>query len=121
VSAFLSDEWFFELNESLRRAGPAPLDESGAGLRLVFELTDGPASSPHALTFAVAEEGVSVTPGDHLAASAVIRISYDDAEALACGTLTSASAVRDGRLKIRGDVHGLVPLLSWLLGSRTEQ
>jgi SCP-2 sterol transfer family len=121
VSAFLSDQWFSELNDNLRLAGPAPLDESGVGLRLVFELTDGPPSVPHALTFAVDEDGVSVTPGDHLAASAVIRISYLDAEALAKGTLTSASAVRDGRLKIRGDVHGLVPLLGWLLGSRAEQ
>ncbi len=121
MSTFLSDQWFSELNESLRLAGPPPLEADGTGLRLVFELTDGPASSPRALTFTVAEEGVSATPGDHHGASAVIRISYRDAEALAGGTLTSASAVRDGRLKIRGDVHGLVPLLGWLLGARTEQ
>jgi hypothetical protein len=31
--------------------------------------------------------------------------------------LTSANGVREGRLKIRGDVHGLVPLLGWLLNA----
>jgi putative sterol carrier protein len=117
VSAFLSDEWLFELSETLRNAGPAPLAEGTSELRLVFELTDGPSSLPHALTFAVTQEGVSVTAGDHLAADAIIRISYSDAQALANGSITSANAVRDGRLKIRGDVHGLVPLLGWLLNA----
>jgi putative sterol carrier protein len=118
MSAFLSDEWLSNLSDALKDAGPAPLDEGAVEVRIVFELTDGPSSSPHAITFAVSRDGVTVEPGDHLAADAVIRISYDDAAALASGKLTSATAVRDGRLKIRGDVHGLVPLLSWLLAVR---
>jgi putative sterol carrier protein len=120
VSAFLSDEWFSSLSETLNNAGPAPLGEGAAEVRIVFELTDGPSSSPHAITFAVDRDGVTVQPGDHLAADAVIRISYDDAAQLASGRLTSANAVRDGRLKIRGDVHGLVPLLGWLLSATDE-
>jgi putative sterol carrier protein len=119
VSTFLSDEWFSDLSETLNNAGPAPLDEGDVEVRIVFELTDGPSSSPHAITFAVDRSGVTVQPGDHLAADAVIRISYADAVQLASGKLTSANAVRDGRLKIRGDVHGLVPLLSWLLAAST--
>lgn len=119
MSAFLSDEWFAGLSETLNNAGPAPLDEGAVEVRIVFELTDGPSSAPHAITFAVSRDGVTVQPGDHLAADAVIRISYDDAAQLASGKLTSANAVRDGRLKIRGDVHGLVPLLSWLLATST--
>jgi putative sterol carrier protein len=117
VSAFLSDEWFASLSETLNSAGPAPLDKGAVEVRIVFELTDSPSSSPHAITFTVASDGVTVQPGDHLAADAVIRISYNDAAQLASGKLTSANAVRDGRLKIRGDVHGLVPLLSWLLAT----
>jgi hypothetical protein len=117
VSAFLSDEWFSQLSETLQNAGPAPFDDGVVEVRIVFELTDGPSSLPHAITFAVTHDGVTVQPGDHLAADAVIRISYDDAADLASGQLTSAKAVRDGRLKIRGDVHGLVPLLSWLLAA----
>ena len=120
MSAFLSDEWLLDLNETLRSAGPAPLADDTSELRLVFELTDGPASLPHAVTFAVTTSKVSVTAGDHLAADAIIRISYRDAEALANGSLTSAHAVRDGRLKIRGDVHGLVPLLAWLIAVRAS-
>jgi hypothetical protein len=115
VSEFLSDEWFTELAETLRNAGPAPFDEGVVEVRIVFELTDGPPTLPHTITFAVTRDGVTVQPGDHHAADAVIRISYEDAAALATGQLTSAEAVRGGRLKIRGDVHGLVPLLTWLL------
>jgi putative sterol carrier protein len=118
MSAFLSDEWFSSLSETLKTAGPPPFDEGAVDVRIVFELTAGPSSSPHAITFTVNRDGATVQPGDHLAADAVIRISYDDAAELASGKLTSAKAVRDGRLKIRGDVHGLVPLLSWLLAAR---
>lgn len=120
MGAFLSDEWFSSLSETLKTAGPAPLDEGAVDVRIVFELTDGPSSSPHAITFTVTRDGASVQPGDHLEADAVIRISYDDAAELASGELTSATAVRDGRLKIRGDVHGLVPLLSWLLSATDD-
>ena len=115
MSEFLSDEWFSELGETLQNAGPAPFDEGVVEVRIVFELTDGPSSLPHSINFAVTRDGVTVQPGDHRAADAVIRISYNDAAELAKGQLTSAKAVRDGRLKIRGDVHGLVPLLTWLL------
>jgi hypothetical protein len=120
VSSFLSEEWFSSLGETLRNAGPAPFDEGSGDVRIVFELTDAPPSSPHAITFTVTQSGVSVLAGNDLAADAVIRISYKDAEELSSGTLTSATAVRDGRLKIRGDVHGLVPLLGWLLEAGTN-
>ncbi len=63
---------------------------------------------------------MSVRAGNREDADALIAIDYDDAKALANGSLTAAHAVRDGRLKIRGDVHGLVPLLEWLLGARSE-
>ena len=79
MSEFLSDEWFTELAETLRNAGPAPFDEGVVEVRIVFELTDGPSSLPHTITFAVTRDGVTVQPGDHHAADAVIRISYDDA------------------------------------------
>ena len=70
---------------------------------------------PHALSLSVSTDGASAEVGDHLAADAVIRLSYRDAEALTDGTLDSADALREGRLKVRGDIHGLVPLLAWLL------
>jgi putative sterol carrier protein len=115
VSAFLSAEWLAALNDTLRAAGPPPLDSTESAVRFVFEFTDGPSAMPHALSFGVTATGAVADIGDHLAADAVIRLSYRDAEALAEGTLDSSDALREGRLKVRGDIHGLVPLLAWLL------
>lgn len=63
-------------------------------------------------------QGASAELGDHLAADAVVRLSFKDAEALTSGTLESASALREGRLKVRGDVNALVPLLAWMQASK---
>jgi hypothetical protein len=118
VAAFLSAEWLATLNDTLSAAGPVPLDSSPSDFRVVFEFTDAPTSSPHALTFTINAEGASADAGDHLAANTVIRLSFKDAEGLTNGTLDSASALREGRLKVRGDIHALVPLLTWLLGAK---
>jgi hypothetical protein len=118
VAGFLSAEWLVALNDTLSAAGPAPLEQPDHVFRLVFEFTDGPSSLPHALTFSVSADGASADVGDHLAADAVIRLSFRDAEALTGGTLDSASALRDGRMKVRGDIQGLVPLLGWLQASK---
>jgi putative sterol carrier protein len=114
VTDFLSDEWMAALNETLSSAGPAPLVDASKVFRLVLEFSDGPAKAPHALTFCVSATGSTADLGDHLAADAVIRLSYADAASLTKGTLDSASALREGRLKVRGDVHSLVPLLGWM-------
>jgi len=118
VADFLSDEWMAALNETLSAAGPAPLVDPSRVFRLVLEFTDGSNNAPHALTFCVSATGSTADVGDHLAADAVIRLSYADAEALTKGTLDSASALREGRLKVRGDVHSLVPLLAWMQASK---
>ncbi|HVB51580.1 MAG TPA: SCP2 sterol-binding domain-containing protein [Acidimicrobiales bacterium] len=118
MAAFLSDEWMAALNRTLSAAGPAPLVDPSKVFRLVLEFTDGSSNAPHALTFCVSATGSTADVGDHLAADAVIRLSYADAEALTKGTLDSASALREGRLKVRGDVHSLVPLLAWLHASK---
>ncbi len=120
MSEFLSEAWFASLSDTLSKAGPPPADDAVEGLRYVVELIDAPSSLPQALTFAVDPDGISVRAGIHDDADALIAIDYDDAKALANGSLTAAHAVRDGRLKIRGDVHGLVPLLEWLLGARAD-
>lgn len=114
MAVFLSDEWFGELNESLRVAGPVPLDEGAATFRVVLEFPDAPPTGPHALTFTLSAQGASVDPGDHLAAEAVVRMRYLDAVALTTGKFDSATALREGRVKIRGDVNAIVPLLGWL-------
>ncbi|HEY5093150.1 MAG TPA: hypothetical protein VII60_07770 [Acidimicrobiales bacterium] len=114
MAAFLSAAWLSSLNDTLAAAGPAPLEDPGSIFRVVLELTDGPGSAPHALTFSVGASGAFAELGDHLAANAVVRLSFKDAEALTAGTLNSAVALREGRFKVRGDVQGLVPLIGWL-------
>ncbi len=115
MADFLSDDWFAALNETLRAAPRPPLGEDSPIYRIVLELADGPSTAPHALTLTVAPEGAYAEPGDHLAADTVVRLTYSDARALTNGELASGDALRDGRLKVRGDVHALVPLLAWLL------
>lgn len=117
---FLSAEWLSALNDTLATAGPAPLDD-GAAVTVVLEFADGPGNVPHALTFNVTPEGARARVGDDVAAQAVIRLSYRDAEALASGSLLSNVALREGRLKLRGDLHSMVPLLEWLLSAHPAE
>ena len=114
MADFLSVEWFEGLNEVLRVAGPVPLDGEDVTLRVVLQFSGAPSAQPHALTFTLRSEGASVEPGDHLAADALVRLAYADALALTSGNLDSATALREGRIKVRGDVNAVVPLLAWL-------
>jgi hypothetical protein len=114
VTDFLSAEWIAQLNETLRSAGPVPFEIDAPTVRVVLEFPDAPKSAPHALTFTLSAEGASVEAGDHLAADAIVQLSYADATSLTDGTIDSASALRDGRIKVRGDINAIVPVLGWL-------
>jgi hypothetical protein len=114
VADFLSSEWFRELNETLENADAVPLDAEASPIRVVIEFPDAPSKGPHALTFTIGPDGARVESGDHLAADAIVQLSYADASALTGGDVDSASALRDGRVKVRGDINAIVPLLSWL-------
>jgi hypothetical protein len=114
VADFLSSEWFADVNEMLGAAGPIPLEGAPSIFRVAIEFPDAPASGPHAMTFTMQAEGATLSPGDHLAADALVRLTYDDALALTSGRFDSASALREGRVKVRGDVNMIVPLLTWL-------
>lgn len=113
MSDFLTSEWFEETNRTLAGAGIGPA-QSGEALRVVFQLEGEPSSLPHAFTFTLAPEGARVDPGDHLAAHTMIRLRYDDARRITRGDLDGATALREGLLKVRGDVNGLVDVLEWL-------
>jgi hypothetical protein len=114
VSEFLSTQWFDDLNENLRHTDPIPLDANSSAFRVVLEFVDGPTSLPHAITFTMSADGASLCAGDHLAADAMVSLTYADALALTTGRFDSASALREGRVKVRGDINAIVPLLSWL-------
>ena len=114
MSEFLSDQWFEDVNSRLA-ASPAPDWPAGAvACDVVLALADVPVGRPHSFTLHVAATGVHITAGDSSSASTIIRLGYDDAAALTSGRLDSATALRDGRIKVRGDVNALVPLAAWL-------
>jgi SCP-2 sterol transfer family protein len=114
VADFLSGAWFQELNETLENAERVPIEANAATIRVVLEFPDAPSNGPHALTFTIGAEGARVEPGDHLAADAIVQLSFADASSLTDGAIDSASALRDGRVKVRGDINAIVPLISWL-------
>lgn len=114
MAEFLSTAWFEDLNGTLDNAGPIPFEGTKSPFRIVLELSDAPASGPHALTFTMTGDGAEVAVGDHLAADALISLTYADALALWSGQSDSATALREGRVKVRGDINAIVPLLSWL-------
>jgi len=47
-------------------------------------------------------------------ADTIIRLSYDDALALSGGALDSAAALREGRIKVRGEIASLLGLTGFL-------
>lgn len=114
MADFLSDQWFEDQNHILRDAGPVPCPEGGSTLRIVLEFPDAPASVPHAITFTLSGDEATVSAGDHLTADALVRLKYADALALTTGKFDSATALREGRIKVRGDINAIVPLLGWL-------
>ncbi len=114
MSDFLSNEWFQELNSTLANADPVPVGVDSATVRVVLEFPDAPSNRPHAITFSIGPVGARVDSGDHLAADAIVQLTFADAAALTGGETDSASALRDGRVKVRGDINAIVPLLNWL-------
>lgn len=114
MSEFLSPEWFESLNATLNAAGPAPLENGLAAFRIVFEFAGAPSSAPHAITITLGQNRSSVETGDHLMADALLRLNYEDAKGIFEGAGDSASALRQGKVKARGDLSALVPLLSWM-------
>ncbi len=114
MAEFLSVEWFVELNETLSTAGPITLPDGASHYCVVLEFLDAPASLAPVLTFTMDETGASLRAGDDPHADASVRLDYTDALALAQGRFDSATAVREGRVKVRGDINAIVPMLGWL-------
>ncbi len=111
MADFLSAAWFDEINDALSRAPAPPPDV--LPWRLVVEFTKAPSTVPSALTLTLDDSGARLEPGDHVNAETTIRLTFDDAHALSAGRLTSADALRDGRLTVRGDLGPAVAVMAW--------
>jgi len=112
VATFLSPEWFRQVGERLAAAPLPGPDVPSQSVTLVLE--GGPADGVHAVSLSLDPSGASVTAGEAANASVVLRLSFDDARALSSGTLESATALREGRIKARGDLASLTALGPWL-------
>ena len=113
MADFLSEAWIADLGRRLGVAGAVPL-EGAEVFRVVIEMYDAPATVPHAITLTLGLEGARVDVGDHLAADALMRLSYLDATSLHAGRFDSATALREGRIKVRGDMSLVAGALTWL-------
>ncbi len=114
VEAFLSDAWFDELNARLGASELVALPEGASPCEVAFDLTDAPMTFAQALTLSITNTRASVAPGHGEHVDVTLRLNYEDAAALVAGRLDSASALRDGRVKVSGDVNVLIPLAGWL-------
>ena len=94
-------------------AGAVPV-EGDVVFRIVIELSDAPSGAPHALTFTIRDREAVAEPGDNLLADTLLRLTYADARSLFRGDIDSAGALREGRIKVRGNINALVPLLEWM-------
>ena len=110
MTEFLSADWFRTINEVLQ----STTLESTDSWRVVFEWNDGPSSTPHAMTLSCLAGVVGIGIGDHLAADALVTLSFNDAKALAAGSLDVAEALRAGRFKLRCDSKAVVEMANAL-------
>ncbi|HQU26792.1 MAG TPA: SCP2 sterol-binding domain-containing protein [Acidimicrobiales bacterium] len=114
MADFLSPAWFAERNADLAGRGPTGV---AATLRVVLVLSDAPTGGPGALTLVLEPSGGRLEPGDPGIADVVLTLSVDDAAALVAGAATSTAALREGRLRVRGNAATLVPVAAWLAGA----
>ena len=113
MADFLSEVWVAERQRRLDDAGPVPLEGADV-VHVVIEMYDAPNSVPRALTLTLGVEGARLDVGDHPGADALVRLSYLDATSLHAGQFDSATALREGRIKVRGDFSLVVGALAWL-------
>ncbi len=111
--AFLSPDWLDDLNQRLaRHAGPELTSR-----RVLLVIPDAP-EGPLALALSLGAQSARVERADASSeAAARLTLSYEDARQLAGGALTSAEALRRGRVKVLGDVEAIVEALEFLLGA----
>ncbi len=115
---FLEPPWFDDINSRLAAIAIDP-DLAQRRVSVVFQFLDAPATAPHAMTFRVEPTGARVEPVDDISADLVVTITYEDAARLARGEIRSSQALRDGRLKVRGDVNALIVFSTWMSSAQS--
>jgi hypothetical protein len=119
VATVLTADWFARNNARLAAATSRSLTAPEGSVTVVFELTDSPEGEPESLTFLLSDGEASIVPGGHDPADVVVRLSFDDAVALAEGHVNGGRALRDGRLKVRGDTDALNQFGAWIVATQS--
>jgi hypothetical protein len=115
---YLSPEWVqafnaalsgLDLSAAITAAGAGSLTASDGAFAVAQVVTDGPDGEVRTV-LAVDEGGVTMTidPDATRPANVTIVLSYDDALAVARGTLDPADALATGRVRVRGELAVLV-------------
>jgi putative sterol carrier protein len=121
MAELLSDEWFIHSNERLARSKRRPVEIDGAEtMTVVFCIAEVPAGAPTACSFVISASGATIAPGEHAEPDLVVHIHFTDLAELVHGKLDAASALRDGRLKVNGDVHSLTALGQWMADAHRD-
>jgi len=112
LAPLFTDAWIDECNAALAEL-PA-LDDTRGPLLVTELVTDAPEGAHDAITLVADHAGVRLHAGEVPAASAWLTVSMRDAEALHAGALDPATALAEGRVRVRGDLRAVVELVSVL-------
>jgi SCP-2 sterol transfer family len=112
VARFLSAGWIAAFNDAVRDvplppSGPDHGAAVGAGTYSWSQVVSGGPDGEIAVTLRVAEGRLAMEDGAAPDADVTIRIGWDDAHALALGTLAPAEAIAAGRVRVRGNLSVL--------------
>lgn len=105
---FLSSEWVDAFNQAISQVEvPAPgpeaaLATSGGSFTVCQIVTGGPAGEV-ATTLHVEDGRITMTAGASSLADVTVSLAWEDAVAMAQGTLSAVDALTGGRIRVRGD------------------
>jgi hypothetical protein len=107
-----TDAWLAECNAAIEST---PGIAKGRSDLIVTELVpDAPDGAHTSVTLIADAEGVRLVAGERPGTSAWLTISMADADALHRGAINPASALAEGRVRVRGNLSAVVELVSIL-------
>lgn len=118
MARFLSDDWIDQVGQAAAASDTLATATVGMHLSVQQVVTDGPEGDVRYVV-AIDDGGVALQAGTTETPDVTFTLDWDSAVALATGRLSSQEAFTTGRLKVRGDVGGLLaagPALAGLQG-----
>jgi hypothetical protein len=112
LSPLFSDAWLAECNEAL--ASISPPGDDARRLVVTERIVGAGATARDAVTLVSDEAGVRLVAGEQPGVTAWLTVSMDDAAALHEGRLEPATALAEGRIRVRGDLRGVVEAVGLL-------